>query len=270
MTTSLWQRITGYKKGYIFAAVVLFLSLYAFAGCATSSEQPVNKSPSAATTKVVTTGTAIAQAQATEVPMAAATANSSTESPSPSKIAIITASVLNVRRGPGTNYAVVAKVKKGDKLTMLARDNTGSWVKVNLASHKEAWISSHFISTTVVLSTLNIAQTIATPDTRSPFEKCVDSRSGVRYVITGESVTGVSLTWQNDRGGTDQGNYKIPFCNPYSGFESGDFLYISAQIIQPTSGAGSIKCYIYDDNWVIAEANASGFAAIATCSGSAK
>ena len=110
----------------------------------------------------------------------------------------------------------------------------------------------------------------ATPDRRSPFEKCVQSGRGVRYVIIGERVNAVSLTWENDSGGTDQGDYKIPFCKPYTGFKRGDFLYISAQIIKPTSGAGSIKCRIYDGNTIVAEANASGFASIATCSGSAK
>jgi hypothetical protein len=109
-----------------------------------------------------------------------------------------------------------------------------------------------------------------TPDLRSPFEKCVQSGQGVRYVIFEEGVSAVSLTWENDTGGTEQGDYKVPYCKTYTGFKRGDFLYISAQIIKPTSGAGSIKCRIYDGNTIVAEANASGFASIATCSGSAK
>jgi len=105
------------------------------------------------------------------------------------------------------------------------------------------------------------------PDLRSPFDKCVQSGSGVRYVISGNDVSAVSLTWENDMGGTDQGDYKVPFCKPYSGFRPGDFLYISAQII---SGDGKIKCQIYDGTTLISEANASGFPSIATCSGTAK
>lgn len=109
-----------------------------------------------------------------------------------------------------------------------------------------------------------------TPDLRSPFEKCVQSGQGVRYVITGNGVSGVSVTWENDTGGTEQGDYELPFCVTYLGFRRGDFLYISAQIIQPTSGAGSIQCRIYQGNTIIAEANARGFASIATCSGLAR
>jgi len=104
-----------------------------------------------------------------------------------------------------------------------------------------------------------------TPDTRSPFEKCVESGRGVRYVIAGEGVDAVSLTWENDSGGSNQGDYNVPLCKTYTNFEDGDFLYISAQIIL---GGGQISCYIYDGNSVIARANASGFASIATCSGS--
>lgn len=107
-----------------------------------------------------------------------------------------------------------------------------------------------------------------TPDTRSDFEKCVENTRFVRYVITGDGVSGVSLTWANDTGGTEQGDYKLPFCLPFDGFKSGDFLYLSAQIIQPTSGAGTITCTIYDGNTVVSTAKASGFPKIATCSGS--
>jgi hypothetical protein len=105
------------------------------------------------------------------------------------------------------------------------------------------------------------------PDTRSPFEKCVQSGFGIRYVISGTGVSAVSLTFENDTGGTDQGDYQVPFCHPFFHFQSGDFLYISAQII---SGDGNIKCQILDGNTLIAEANASGFPSIATCSGSAR
>jgi len=106
-----------------------------------------------------------------------------------------------------------------------------------------------------------------TPDTRSPFEKCVESGRGVRYVIAGDGVDAVSLTWKNDSGGTDQGDYNVPFCKTYSSFEDSNLLYVSAQIIL---GGGQISCYIYDGASVIAKANANGFASIATCSGSAK
>lgn len=106
----------------------------------------------------------------------------------------------------------------------------------------------------------------ATPDKRTLFEKCAQSGIGVRYAISGENVSVVSITLENDAGGSDQGDYKVPFCRKYRDFQTGDFLYISAQI---STGSGNIKCQIYDGSTLIAEGNASGFASIATCSGSA-
>jgi hypothetical protein len=116
----------------------------------------------------------------------------------------------------------------------------------------------------------NTPNPTSTPDTRSNFEKCEQSGFGVRYVISGTGVDGVSLTWQNDSNGTNQGDYKVPACVTYKNFNSSDFVYISAQIILPTYGAGSITCKIYQGTSIIASASASGFAAIASCSGSLK
>ena len=95
------------------------------------------------------------------------------------------------------------------------------------------------------------------------FNKCVSLIDGIKYVIKGDYVTAVSLTFENDTSGTDQGNYKTPFCTRYTNFLQGDFLYISAQIIE---GSGAMTCQIYDGYEVIAEANANGYASIATCS----
>lgn len=107
----------------------------------------------------------------------------------------------------------------------------------------------------------------ATPDTRPEsekrFDRCVHT-SEIIYVIKGNNVSAVSVTLENDTNGTEQGDYKLPFCIPYSNFKSGDFLYISAQIIQ---GNGNIECVIYDGDKVIAQSRASGRASIATCSG---
>jgi len=74
------------------------------------------------------------------------------------------------------------------------------------------------------------------------------SSGPVTYKITTESgvVYKVSLTFENDSGGTEQGDYSVPFTKSYYGFSSGDFLYISAQIIEPTENAGSISCKILD------------------------
>jgi hypothetical protein len=129
--------------------------------------------------------------------------------------------------------------------------------------------ASYFIHLTQTAEPSKTPWPTSTPDKRSDFDKCEQSGNGVRYTISASgNVNGVSLTWENDTGGTNQGDYHVPFCKTYNNFGSGDFVYISAQIIEPTSGAGSIVCKIYQGDSVIAEAEASGFPNIATCSGS--
>jgi len=88
----------------------------------------------------------------------------------------------------------------------------------------------------------------------------------IRYEITGDNVNTVSLTWENNSGGTEQGDYHIPFTQRYR-MMAGDFVYISAQII---SGSGSIECRIYTDEEETYYARASGRASIASCSGTVK
>lgn len=105
------------------------------------------------------------------------------------------------------------------------------------------------------------------PAAPSYVDRCVGTGSGVAYVIEGKGVSRVTLTMQNDNSGTNQGEYSVPFCKIFTGFRSGDFLYISAQIVK---GGGTIRCRIYDGSQIIASANASGFASIATCHGSAR
>ena len=64
-------------------------------------------------------------------------------SPSPSKpnsyLVAITASALNVRKGPGTNYGVATSVKKGDVFTIV--DENNGWGKLKSGA---GWISLNY------------------------------------------------------------------------------------------------------------------------------
>lgn len=56
----------------------------------------------------------------------------------------VTASALNVRSEASTDAEVLAQVKKGTALDVLAHDD--SWTKVRLASGETGWVSSRFVS----------------------------------------------------------------------------------------------------------------------------
>ncbi len=54
----------------------------------------------------------------------------------------ITTSDLNLRSGPGTNHAVIAVLKKGTSVNVIARSSTWSQISVN---GKKGWVSNQFI-----------------------------------------------------------------------------------------------------------------------------
>lgn len=64
---------------------------------------------------------------------------------------------LNVRSGPGTANAVVAKVARGDVLTLLGyRDAAGTWVQVALANGAQGWLHAGYVRTSMPVSSLTV------------------------------------------------------------------------------------------------------------------
>ena len=55
----------------------------------------------------------------------------------------VTASVVNIRSGPGTKNKVVTTVRMGDELEMLGEE--GSWYNVKLSNGTEGWIYKKFV-----------------------------------------------------------------------------------------------------------------------------
>ncbi len=59
------------------------------------------------------------------------------------KSAIVDATFLRVRSGPGTDYKIISKVDKGDKYTVLKTDN--QWHKISLKDGNEGWVSGDYL-----------------------------------------------------------------------------------------------------------------------------
>lgn len=58
----------------------------------------------------------------------------------------VTASVLNVRTGPGTVYAVKAKLVQGD--TVEVKTLEGPWALISLGGEKEGYVSTGYLAKT--------------------------------------------------------------------------------------------------------------------------
>jgi hypothetical protein len=93
-----------------------------------------------------------------------------------------------------------------------------------------------------------------------------DAGGRVEYRVIGFNVTRVSLTYSNANGGTSQiASQTLPWSYSWTGARSGDFLYVSAQIVE---GNGNVTATITANGQQVQTATSSGFAAIATASGS--
>lgn len=58
----------------------------------------------------------------------------------------VTERVVNVRSGPGTSYAKVASVKKGQSFSVVSQ--SGDWYKINLGDGKTGWVASWLVNVT--------------------------------------------------------------------------------------------------------------------------
>ena len=116
-----------------------------------------------------------------------------------------TASVLNLRQGAGTKYAVIAKLPYGTGCTVLK--SSGNWRKVKTFTGLTGWVSKNYLSkqTTARVAThgsnLNIRKkpgmdTVVIGSLKNGTKVTVKSTSGNwAYVSYGKLTGWMSLTW---------------------------------------------------------------------------
>ncbi len=75
----------------------------------------------------------------------------------------VTADTANVRAGPGTNYAVVTSLRKGDRIQAVGRTSDSKWVKLDISGAPQAWIASQLVSVDGGMSGLVVAAAPAAP-----------------------------------------------------------------------------------------------------------
>ncbi len=68
---------------------------------------------------------------------------------------------MNVRSGPATTYAIVAKAQDGAPLSLLARNADGSWVQVVVDGGTTGWVSARFIATDGSMDALPVSTAIS-------------------------------------------------------------------------------------------------------------
>ncbi|MGQ9627453.1 MAG: SH3 domain-containing protein, partial [Anaerolineae bacterium] len=81
---------------------------------------------------------------------------------------VVTATVisdlpLNLRAGPGTDYAKIGRLEKGTSLEVLARNERGDWLQVRLERGREGWVAAEYVQIAAEISSLPVAAGPPTP-----------------------------------------------------------------------------------------------------------
>jgi uncharacterized protein YraI len=70
--------------------------------------------------------------------------------------ATVNTGALNVRSGPGSGYGVLTSMYRGTTMTMIARNDAATWVKVITPTAVQGWVSVPFIVTAYSIYSLPV------------------------------------------------------------------------------------------------------------------
>src|SRR5690606_10886413 len=135
-------------------------------------EVPPTAQPVTVTTNSEVTSTASITESATVTATAASTTTASASDDGITGRVAMTGSRLNIRSGPGTNYAIIGKALPNERYVVLARNADSTWVQLESSKLPDGfgWVSVQFIELSQALSTLPVSdKTSSQPQpTRQP------------------------------------------------------------------------------------------------------
>jgi uncharacterized protein YraI len=68
------------------------------------------------------------------------------------------ANYLNVRSGPGTTYAPILAIPRGTVVTLIGRNSSGGWLKIQLPRGTQGWSSASYLQPRYIVSDLLILE----------------------------------------------------------------------------------------------------------------
>ncbi|MDH7485888.1 MAG: DUF5107 domain-containing protein [Anaerolineae bacterium] len=99
-----------------------------------------------------------------EAPTPTTTATPAPPTATPTPIPVVSAEVtlyaLNVRQGPDTSFPRLGIVRMGERLTVLARNGEGTWLRVCCVDGQEGWVSRAYVKLSQPLKAIPVATDI--------------------------------------------------------------------------------------------------------------
>ena len=77
----------------------------------------------------------------------------------PAPTGTIATGALNVRGGPGLAYAIITVAFQGQNVSLLGRNENGSWLLVRLTDGAQGWVNASLVNTSVTVSSLTVVGT---------------------------------------------------------------------------------------------------------------
>ena len=114
------------------------------------------------------------------IKISSSNSSSSSSSSVNNKIGTVNTSSLNVRKGAGTNYSVIATVKSGQKVGILSSKN--GWYNVLLSNGKKGWVSSKYIK-------------VSNGDPNSVLQDNTDTNKAAKIVALAKKQLGKPYEW---------------------------------------------------------------------------
>ena len=69
----------------------------------------------------------------------------------------VNVSSLNLRTGPHVSYTAVAYLMDGEKVRLVGRNRTGSWVQVEMVNGYRGWVNATYLQSSVNMAALPVA-----------------------------------------------------------------------------------------------------------------
>jgi hypothetical protein len=107
---------------------------------------------------------------------------------------VVAGKTINVRGGPGTDYAVVGSLDNGDNVRIVAKNNAGDWWQIRLPNEVLGWVYNAIVSITGDTAGVPIAANIPAPPATStpaaPPTPTKPPKPDVDFVVTGVRLWG--------------------------------------------------------------------------------